>query len=102
MKTARRGKGASSISSRILKGLAPRRGSKTLQDRSQEGPKGVGSLGLGRELPKKYFLANMAPAWTQLGPQDGPKLEPKLDKNQSEHGLGSQVGPGADFGTIFD
>ena len=55
-----------------------------------------------RELPKIDFLANMAPTWTQLGPPDGPKLEPKLDKNRSENGLGSQVGPGADFGTIFD
>ena len=33
------GKGASSISSRILRVLAPRRGPKLLQDRSQEGPK---------------------------------------------------------------
>ena len=33
------GKGASSISSRILRVLAPRRGPRSLQDRSQEGPK---------------------------------------------------------------
>ena len=55
-----------------------------------------------REPPKIDFLANMGPTWTQLGPQDGPKLEPKLDKNRSENGLGGQVGPGADFGPIFD
>ena len=55
-----------------------------------------------REFPKIDFLANMAPTWTQLGPRDGPKLEPKFDKNRSENGLGSQIGPGADFGTIFD
>ena len=54
-----------------------------------------------RELPKIKFLANMAPTWTQLGLPDDPKLEPKLDKNRSENGLGSQVGPGADFGTIL-
>ena len=55
-----------------------------------------------REPPKINFLANMAPTWTQLGSQDGPKLEPKLDKNRSENGFGGQVGPGANFGTIFD
>ena len=55
-----------------------------------------------REPSKIDFLANMAPTWTQLGPQDGPKLEPKLGRNRSENGLGSQVGPRADFGTIFD
>ena len=44
----------------------------------------------------------MAPTWPQLAPQDGPKLEPKLHKNRSENGLGSQVGPGADLGLIFD
>ena len=55
-----------------------------------------------REFLKINFLANMAPTWTQLGPQDGPKLEPKLDRNRSENDLGSQVGPGTDFGPIFD
>ena len=55
-----------------------------------------------REPPKIYCSANMAPTWTQLGSQDGPKLEPKLNKNRSENGLGSQVGPGTDFGTIWD
>ena len=54
-----------------------------------------------QDPPRINFVANMAPSWTQLGPQDGPKMEPKLDQNRSENGLGSQVGPGADFGTIF-
>ena len=48
------------------------------------------------------FLANTAPTWTQLGPQDGRMLEPKLDRNLSGNGLGSEVGPGADLGSIFD
>ena len=43
----------------------------------------------------------MAPSWPDLGPQDGPKLGPKWDQNQSKNGLRSEVGYGSDFESIL-
>ena len=48
------------------------------------------------------FLVNMAPTWPDFGPQDGPKLGPKWCQNLFKNGRGSEVGSGADFGTILD
>ena len=53
-----------------------------------------------QDPPRINFSANMAPTWHHLAPQDGPKLEPKLNQNRFKNGLGGQVGPRADFGTI--
>ena len=49
-------------------------------------------------LQKSIFC----PTWPQLGPQDGPKLEPKWDQNRTKKGFESEVGSVAGFGTILD
>ena len=75
---------------------------KSFQNRSQEGPEGCWKswsfLHAFGNLQKSIF----GPTWPQLGPQDGPKLEPKWDRNRTKKGLGSEVGSRADFGSIFD
>ena len=43
--------------------------------------------------PKIDLMANMAPTWPQLGPQDGPKLGLKWRQNRTRNGLGSEGGP---------
>ena len=50
---------------------------------------------------KIVFLVNMAPTWPDFGPQDDPKLGPKWNRNQTKNGLGSDVGSGADSGSIL-
>ena len=50
---------------------------------------------------KMDFLVNMAPTWPQLGRQDGTNLEPKWEENLSKNGFGSEVGSGAEFGSIL-
>ena len=52
--------------------------------------------------PKINFLANTAPTWPQLGPQDGPKLGLKWRQNRTKNGIGSEGGPWTDFGPILD
>ena len=47
-------------------------------------------------------MANMAPTWPQLGPQDGPKLGLKWRQNRTKNDLGSEGGPRTDFGPILD
>ncbi len=54
-----------------------------------------------QDPPRINFLANMAPAWPQLGLQDGAKLEPTLSQNLFKNGFGADVGPRADLGMIF-
>ena len=74
---------------------------KPFQNRSQEGPercwKSLSFLHAFRNLQKSISW----PTWPPLGPQDGPKLEPKWDQNQTEKGLGSEIGSRADFGSMF-
>ena len=53
------------------------------------------------EPQKINFLVDMAPAWLDLAPQDGPKLAPKWGQSRSQNGLGSEVSSGTDFGTIL-
>ena len=43
----------------------------------------------------------MPPTWPDFGPQDGPKLGPRWGQNRSKTGPGSEIGSGADFGTIL-
>ena len=52
--------------------------------------------------PKIDLMANMAPTWAQLGPQDVPKLGLKWRQNRTKNGLGSEGGPWTDFGPILD
>ena len=54
-----------------------------------------------QNFPRIYFFSQHGPNMDPTFPQDGPKLEPKLNHNLSENGLGSEVGARADSGSMF-
>ena len=48
-----------------------------------------------------FFEPPKVDFWSDLGPQDGPKLGPKWDQNRSKTGPGSEIGSGTDLGSIL-